>query len=98
MLNIEEAKIDAWTAISDLVGNEYFKSHFATSWQSHIINNNDDDMFEYFMGFEGDEESGKWTVFARVQVSMGTGGVTFLDYKTPEGIRMEYPIKPSSFV
>ena len=49
------------------------------------------------MGFEGDDETGKWTVFARVSVNRETEEVTFLDYKLPDGKRMENPIKPTSF-
>lgn len=47
------------------------------------------------MGFEGEE--GLWTVFAKVLVNRETKEVTFLDYKTPDGKRMENPIKPISF-
>ena len=49
------------------------------------------------MGFEGDNETGLWTVFARVSVNRETEKVTFLDYKLPNGNRMENPIKPTSF-
>ena len=55
----------------------------------------DDVEYEYFMGFESEE--GLWTVFAKVLVNRETKEVTFLDYKTPDGKRMENPIKPISF-
>ena len=54
-----------------------------------------------FFGFddvdEGDENDYKWKVFARVSVNRNTGKITFLDYKLPNGKRMENPIKPTSF-
>lgn len=97
MLNIEEAKIDAWAAIADLVGLQYFRDHFVGSCSSYPSEESDDIDYEYFLGFEGDNETNKWTVFARVSVNRETREVTFLDYKTPDGKRMENPIKPTSF-
>ena len=97
MINKEEAKIDAWVAIADLVGNEYFKEHFDTACQAYPDEQYDEVDYEYFMGFEGDDDTGLWKVFAKVSVNRETEKVIFLDYKTPEGKRMENPIKPISF-
>ncbi len=95
MLNKDEAKVDAWGAIADLFGVDYFRSHFEEACQSYPDDKYDDVEYEYFMGFEGEE--GLWTVFAKVLVNRETKEVTFLDYKTPDGKRMEKPIKPISF-
>lgn len=97
MLNMSEAKVVAWLAIADLFGVDYFRKHFEESCQSYPGEDDDDIEYEYFLGFEGDEETGKWTVFARVLVNRETKEVMFLDYKTPEGKRMDNPIKPTSF-
>ncbi len=95
MLNKDEAKVDAWGAIADLFGVDYFRSHFEDACQSYPDDQYDDVEYEYFMGFEGEE--GLWTVFAKVLVNRETKEVRFLDYKTPDGRRMENPIKPISF-
>lgn len=64
----------------------------------HIrVKKSNDTEYEYFIGFEGDNTTNKWTVFARVSVNRKTKVVTFLDYKTPDGKRMENPVKPISF-
>ena len=97
MLNIEEAKIDAWVAIADLMGIQYFRDHFTGSCESYPSEESDDTDYEYFLGFEGDDNINKWTVFARVSVNRESREVTFLDYKTPDGKRMENPKKPTSF-
>ena len=97
MLNIEEAKIDAWAAIANLMGIQYFRDHFAGSCGAYPSEENDDTEYEYFMGFEGSEVTNQWTVFARVSVNRETSEVKFPDYKTPDGMRMESPIKPISF-
>ena len=97
MLNKKEAKIAACGAIADLFGLDYFKSHFGEACQSYPSEEYDDVEYEYFLGFEGDDNSNKWTVFARVLVNRETRKCTFLDYKTPDGKRMENPIKPTSF-
>ena len=47
--------------------------------------------------FEGDSKLNLWTVFARVSVNRETEKVPLLDYKLPNGKRMENPIKPTSF-
>ncbi len=95
MLNKDEAKVDAWGAIADLFGGDYFRAHFEDACQAYPDDQYDDVEYEYFMGFEGEE--GLWTVFAKVLVNRETKEVTFLDYKTPDGKRMENPIKPISF-
>ena len=42
MINKEEAKVDAWVAIADLMGREYFRNHFDGSCQSYPPEDNDD--------------------------------------------------------
>ncbi len=83
--------------IAKKLGVEYVKAHLNGSCESYPTDNYDDVDWEYFLGFDGDDETGLWTVFARVSVNRETEEVTFLDYKTPEGHRMENPIKPTSF-
>ena len=90
-------KIDAWVAIAYLLGLQYFRDHFVCSCSSYPSEENDDIEYEYFLGFEGDDESNKWTVFARVSVNRETRAVSFLDYKTPDGKRMENPLRPTSY-
>jgi hypothetical protein len=97
MINKEEAKVDAWVAISDLVGKEYFTNHFENSCHSYPDESYDDVDYEYFIGFESDADTGLWSVFAKVSVNRENEVVTLLDYKTPDGKRMENPVKPISF-
>lgn len=97
MLNKTEAKMLATIEIAKKLGVEYVKAHLNGSCESYPTDNYDDVDWEYFLGFDGDDETGLWTVFARVSVNRETEEVTFLDYKTPEGHRMENPIKPTSF-
>ena len=97
MINKEEAKIEAWLAIAELVGINYFRSYFEGSCQAYPPDEYDGTDYEYFLGFESNKESGKWTVFARVSVNREIKEVIFLDYKTPDGHRIEKPIKPTSF-
>ncbi len=97
MINNDQAKVDAWLAIADLMGRDYFRDHFEGSCHAYPPNDSDEVEYEYFIGFEGDEDNNLWTVFARVSVNRETEQVTFLDYKTPDGKRMENPIKPTSF-
>lgn len=94
MINKNEAKVEAWMLISDLFGNDYFRSHFNGSCESYPPEDEDDVIYEYFLGFEADESTHLWTVFARVSVNRETKEAVFLDYKTPNGIRMENPPKP----
>lgn len=49
----------------------------------------------YFLGFENVDDL--WSVFAKVSVNRVTREETFLDYKTPDGVRMENPISPISY-
>ena len=35
MINHDEAKVLAWKAISDLFGNDYFRSHFEGSCEAY---------------------------------------------------------------
>ena len=97
MITKEEAKIEAWAAIAKLFGVNYFREHFEGSCQAYPSESDDDTLYEYFLGFEGDEECNLWTVFARVIVNRETKEVKFLDYKTPNGTRMKNPLKPTSF-
>ena len=66
MINKEEAKVDALVAIANLVGLDYFRAHIEKACESYPTDNYDDVDWEYFLGFEGDDETGLWTVFARV--------------------------------
>lgn len=98
MINIYEAQVLAWVSIADLVGRTYFRSHFEGSCSSYVSEDNgkkDLMDFEYFIGFEAVDDL--WTVFARVSVNRETEEVTFLDYKLPDGKRMENPPKPVRF-
>ncbi len=96
MINKENAAAIAYLAIADLVGKDYFRSHFKGSCHAYPCPDDDID-YEYFLAFEGDLKSNLWTVFARVSVNRETEKVTILDYKLPNGKRMENPIKPTSF-
>lgn len=97
MLNKIEAKMLATIEIAKMLGVEYVKERLNDSCESYPTDDYDDVEWEYFLGFEGDDSTGLWTVFARVSVNRETEEVTFLDYKTPDGKRMENPIKPTSF-
>lgn len=97
MINKETAAAIAYLAIADLVGRDYFRNHFDDVCHSYPSTDYDDVDYEYFMGFEGDDATNLWTVFARVSVNRETEEVTILDYKLPNGKRMENPIKPTSF-
>ncbi|MCR5516970.1 MAG: hypothetical protein K6F17_00145 [Lachnospiraceae bacterium] len=97
MLSKFEAKIAACGAIADLFGVDYFRSHFKDACEAYPADIYDDVEYEYFLGFEGAEDANLWTVFARVLVNRETKECIFLDYKTPDGKRMENPIKPTSF-
>lgn len=97
MLNQTETKMLAQITIANLFGKEYFKTHIENACQSYPDEQYDDVEYEYFLGFEADEENNLWTVFARVLVNRETNECIFLDYKTPDGKRMENPIKPITF-
>ena len=96
MLSTFEAKMYACGAIAEVVGVDYFRSHIKEACQSYPTDEAEVD-YEYFLGFEGNEETGLWTVFGRVSVNRETEEVTMLDYKTPDGHRMENPVMPISF-
>ena len=98
MINKEEAKVDALVAIADLVGLEYFREHITGACEAYPTNDLDDVEWEYFLGFDDVEDEGEdWNVFVRVSVNRETEVVTILDYRTPDGRRMDNPIKPISF-
>ena len=97
MLNEFDSKIIACGAIADIVGDEYFRENYKTACEAYTADSLDNRCFEYFLGFEGDSETGNWNVFVKVSVDRETKDVTYLDYKTPSGKRMEKPPKPISF-
>ena len=97
MLNKDEAKVAALLFVTDLFGKDYVKSHVPNSCESYPSDKYDEVQYEYFIGFEGNDDTNLWTVFARVLVNRETKECTFLDYKTPDGTRMENPVKPTSF-
>ena len=95
MWNKDEAKVAAILYITELFGKDYVKSHISDSCEAYPSDEYDDVEYDYFMGFEGNDNL--WTVFARVLVNRETKKCVFLDYKTPDGKRMENPVKPISF-
>jgi len=94
MISQNEAIIVATVKIAELMGIEYTKEHILNATQSYPVGEENEIYFEYFLGFDGDDEKDLWTVFAWVSVNKETQEVAFLDYKTPDGKRMENPIKP----
>lgn len=97
MISKDEAKAVAWLAIAELVSRDYFRSHFEGSCQAYP-DDRDDVEYEYFIGFDAvDGNDNKWKVFVRVAVDRETEKVTFLDYRLPDGRRMEAPVKPVRF-
>ena len=97
MWNKDEAKIAAQLFIAELFGKDYVRSHISDSCESYPSDDYDEVEYEYFLGFEGNDDTNLWTVFARVLVNRETKECIFLDYKTPDGKRMENPIKPTNF-
>ena len=97
MLNKTEAKIVACNAIAELFGLGYFREHIKESCEAYPSDEYDEVEYEYFLGFESDDATGLWKVFARVMVNRETKECVLLDYKTPDGNRMKNPIKPTSF-
>ena len=93
MLSKEEAKINACYAIAQLIGFDYFRNHIEHSCEAY--SDGDDVNMMYFLGFENEGEL--WSVFAKVNINRETREITFLDYKTPDGARMDNPISPISF-
>ena len=97
MLNKFEAKIAACGAIADIVGLDYFRAHIQNACESPPADDYDGVDYEYFLGFDDiNDKSELWNVFALVSVNRDTKEVTVLDYKTPDGRRMENPIRPIS--
>ena len=88
MWNKDEAKIAAILYIADFFGKEYVKNHISGACESYPSDNSDEAEYEYFIGFEGNDDTNLWTVFARVLVNRKTKICEFLDYKTPDGTRM----------
>ena len=80
MITINEAKIEAWLAISNLFGSEYFRNNFENACSSYF---DDNGTLIYFIGFEDDGKL--WTVFAKVSVNRETKEICFLNYRTPNG-------------
>lgn len=72
MINKDEAKVDALVAIANLVGLDYFRAHIEKACESYPTDNYDDVEWEYFLGFDGDDDNDLWTVFARVSVNRET--------------------------
>ena len=95
MICKEEARMIAIIKIAELMGVDYFKKHRKEACEGYTID--DEVEYEYFLGFEMHEVTKLWTVFARVSVNRETEEAIFLDYKTPDGHRMENPIKKTSF-
>lgn len=93
MINKDEAKIIAILAIAKLFGKEYVRNHINNACETYP--NENDVEYIYFLGFEDDGEL--WSVFAKVLVNRETKDVRFLDYKTPDGERMNNPPSPISF-
>lgn len=78
--------------MAELFGKPYLQKNMfngegaeARSWNG--------DYFEYFVSFKGDRATNKWLEFAYVRVHKETGEAEFLDYRLPDGTRMENPIK-----
>ena len=97
MWNKDEAKVAALLFIADSFGKDYVKAHISDSCESYPTDDYDEVEYEYFLGFESDDTTNRWRVFARVLVDREKKECKFLDYKTPDGVRMENPIKPTSF-
>ena len=90
MLKKSELIYDAGKKMIELFGKEYMREHFLDACHSQAFVKNG---FEFFCGFEGNKETNKWTVFARVLVDTETGDTTILDYRLPDGTRMKNPIQ-----
>ena len=92
MMDKVNAKAEAIIQIANLFGAEYVKQHIIGACEAYPAG--DDVLYDYFLGFEGDRKTDKWTVFADVRVNRETEEVTFLDYKLPDGTRMKNPPRP----
>lgn len=92
MISKDNAMAIAILKIAELFGKEYVRNNFFNACVSYP--KTDNVMYEYFCGFAGNENTNKWTVFARVLVNRETKEAVFLDYRLPTGERMKEPIKP----
>ena len=92
MTDREVAAVKAIVKIAELFSTEYVRDHYKQACES--ISERIGDEIRYFIGFEGNDEINKWTVFAHVSVDMNSFKVSFLDYKLPSGFRMTKPIIP----
>lgn len=95
MLSIGDTRAKAVLEMAKLFGREYIKANFKRACTAYP--ESEEVLYEYFCGFECDEDTNKWIVFARVLVNRESGEATFLDYKLPNGERMAKPIKPVRF-
>lgn len=91
-MTIPNAMAIATIKIAEIIGKDYFRENYENSIKTELVNPKND--YPYFIGFEGDNEKNLWTVFAYVNVDRATESVTILDYRLPDGTRMENPIKP----
>ncbi|MCC8069228.1 MAG: hypothetical protein LIO71_05705 [Ruminococcus sp.] len=92
MLSDNACRIKSVLKIAELFGNEYVRKNFPNSCTAYT--NDFEENYEFFCGFQGDSKTNKWLVFARISVNRITEKVIFLDYKLPNGERMEQPLKP----
>lgn len=93
MLSNNACRIKSILKIAELFGNEYVKENYHNSCTAYTNDDNDEE-YEFFCGFQSDNKTNKWLIFARVSVNRITEQVIFLDYKLPNGKRMEQPLKP----
>ena len=92
MTSKENAMGIAILKMAEIFGKEYMRNHYFGA--CHSYTGGDDRMYDYFTGFEGDDDTNKWTVFAYVRVDRETEEAIFLDYRLPDGTRMENPVRP----
>ena len=98
MTTTKNAAAIAIIKIADLFGNDFVRTNFKDACISYPPDDYKEAEFDFFCGFTGDERKNAWTVFAYVRVDRGTREAVLLDYKLPNGERMENPIKPIRFV
>ena len=75
-------------AAAELFGKAYIKANIRNACAS-ITCQTVNECREHFLGFESEGEL--WTVFVYMAVNVYTGKVRFLDYRLPDGTRMENP-------
>ena len=85
------AKIIGTLEMAKLFGDEYIRQNAIGAAES--ISEKIDGEIRYFLGSRGDA-SGSWTEYALVGVDPANDKARFLDYKLPDGKRMEKPIVP----